>query len=162
MHLNYNKLKNHRDHMQESLEDIQDILRELSKENNNLEESFLMKFGTDSFRLSLVRLREELFGAVGSLLKATNIRVSDFSTNKDFIKKCIALGYFRELPMEFVRDLNKYRNEAAHRYKIPKYSIIKNFYLDNEKYFKQIIEDITLILDKDDNIKGDCKKMKTF
>ena len=148
--------------MEESLEDIREILVELDKQDFTGGETFLIKVAIDSFRISLVRLREELFGAVGSILKSSNIRVSDFSSNKDFVKKCIDLGYFREIPGDFVRDLNKYRNEATHRYKVPKFMVLKSFYLDNEKYFRQIIEDITKILDKQYSEKKDIKPLDSF
>ena len=162
MHLNYGKLKRHRDNMEESLEDIREILVELSKEDFTGKETFLMKVSIDSFRISLVRLREELFGAVGSILKSSNIRVSDFSSNKDFVKKCIDLGYFREIPEEFIRDLNRYRNEAAYRYKVPKFFGTHEFYINNEKYFRQIIEDITAILDKQYKNSKNVKNLDIF
>lgn len=162
MHLNYDKLKRHRDNMEESLEDIREILTELSNLDTTSEETFLVKVATDSFRISLVRLREELFGAVGSLLKCSNIRVSDFSSNKDFVKKCIDLGYLRAVPGDFIRDLNKYRNEAAHRYKVPKFLTLRKFYFDNAQYFRQIIEDITKILDKQYSEEKDIKPLDRF
>lgn len=162
MHLNYGKLRNHRDNMKESLADILEILQTLEGKDLATDESYIVRVSVDAFRLSVVRLREELFSAVSSLLKASNIRVSDFSPSRSFILECAKLGYIRELPGGFIKDLNRYRNEAAHRYKVPKFLTIKNFYLENEKYFKQIVEDLTQIIDKKNNSADSSKNMDLF
>ena len=127
------------------------------------DESYIVRVSVDAFRLSVVRLREELFSAVGSLLKASNIRVSDFSPSRGFILECVKLGYMRELPGGFIKDLNRYRNEAAHRYKVPTFLTIKNFYIKNEKYFNQIVEDLTKIIENRSISDLDCcKNMDLF
>ena len=146
MHLNYSKLKRHRDNIVESMTDINKIINYFETEKNLDIDDLKTSWGIEAFRSAVMHIREELFSAVGTILKASNIRVSDFDNNINFIQECVARKIFRPLPREFIKLLNQYRNEAAHRYKQPSTKELLKFHKDNEVYFIQIVEDLAKFL----------------
>ena len=145
-HLNYSKILRHKRNIEQSVNDINRILDVFDGKVTATDNELLMSLAEESFRTTIVHIREEIFAAVASMLKGSVISVNNLDTNKDYISKCVDLGYLRRLPDSFVITLNKYRNAASHKYKLPKKKELLEFYKDNLKYINQIIEDL-------DNIK---------
>ena len=127
--------------------DMKDCLSDM-KENveiyNDSEEKY-KKFLQQSFRASLVQYKELLGNYISHCLKEVNTSVSEM-TYYNAILLCIENGFLPNEREDFYKTLSRYRNQASHTYKKPPFDVIKDFYINNEDIFEDILKYINLFI----------------
>lgn len=144
MQINISRLRTISNNIKESISDIDYCLKEIESNKKSIKRIAIY---TNSIRLAIVQVREEIFKSVVIILKSARISVNNYTSNTDLFEECKKLGYFVEIPKDFSKKITDLRNNSCHRYKQPTLKEIINFY---SKYRDTLID----IVDALDNIKN--------
>lgn len=148
MHLNKGKIKSHISNLKESMRDIEKIRNKL----DTIEDKDILNMCEEGFRFAFVHIREDIFSACTSLLKASNISVNSLDKNKNIIEMCIIEGYIQNVPREFYMKLTKYRDDSCHKYKVPSIKTLLEFYDKYKIVINQFICDLDTLINPKVNI----------
>lgn len=141
MYVNRGKLKSHISNIKESIKDINAIRDKIK----TIPDKDILNMCEEGFRFSFVHIREDIFSACTSLLKASSISVNTLDKNKNIIEMCIVEGYIKEMPRDFYMKLTKYRNDSCHKYKVPAITELLAFYDNYINVIHQFIYDLESI-----------------